>query len=213
MSREKSPGAATPRPHKKRGPKRSPGRYQLPPIKTHVHERMPVERAPTPRGARPRVLTEQIADRICRRIMLGEALKDITEDPRMPSIGTFTRWLAAPENAAFRERYHNARRVQAELRIDEIFSIADDSSRDYKPVYDNDGNVIRMDPDNEHIQRSRVRIDTRKWFASKMLPRIYGEKVVNELDVSGDLADLLKKASNRDKGLPPARGRMIEHDE
>ncbi len=29
---------------------------------------------------------------------------------------------------------------------------------------------------SENIQRSRVRIDTRKWLLSKMLPRIYGDK-------------------------------------
>jgi hypothetical protein len=28
----------------------------------------------------------------------------------------------------------------------------------------------------EHIQRSRVRIDTRKWMLSKMLPKVYGDK-------------------------------------
>jgi hypothetical protein len=28
----------------------------------------------------------------------------------------------------------------------------------------------------EHIQRSRVRIDTRKWMLSKMLPKSYGDK-------------------------------------
>ena len=57
-------------------------------------------------------------------------------------------------------------------------------------------------PDNEAIQRSRVRIDTRKWYAARMVPRIYGDKVDVNLDATGDLAELLKKASNNDKGLP-----------
>jgi hypothetical protein len=35
----------------------------------------------------------------------------------------------------------------------------------------------------EHIQRSRVRIDTRKWLLSKMLPKVYGDKT--EVAVTG----------------------------
>jgi hypothetical protein len=35
----------------------------------------------------------------------------------------------------------------------------------------------------EHIQRSRVRIDTRKWMLSKMLPKVYGDKT--EVAVTG----------------------------
>ena len=35
----------------------------------------------------------------------------------------------------------------------------------------------------EHIQRSRVRIDTRKWLLSKMLPKVYGDKA--EVAVTG----------------------------
>jgi len=152
--------------------------------------------------------------KLCEEIMLGKSLDRICrEDPRMPSKRTILKWLADPANSAFRERYYNARRVQAELRVDEIFDIADDSSRDYKPVYDENGNIIRYDPDNEHIQRSRVRVDTRKWYASKMLPRIYGDRVLNELDVTGDLAELLKRASNKTQGLPPPRGKVIEHED
>lgn len=188
------------------------GRVGLPPLTTHHYNPLPAEAPVSRRSGRPVKPTEPVVRKLCERIMLGDSLEKIAEDPRMPTKVTIVRWLADPANAEFRERYYNARRVQAELRIDEIFDIADDSSQDYKPVYDEDGNLIRMDPNNEHIQRSRVRIDTRKWFAAKMLPRIYGEKVLNELDVTGDLAELLKKASNRNQGLPPPRGNVIEHD-
>lgn len=134
--------------------------------------------------------------------MRKQSLTSICADPKMPSIPTVTRWLADPRLAAFREMYYYARRVQAELLVDEIFEIADDTSKDWKPVYDKDGEEIGEKPDNEAIQRSRVRIDTRKWFAAKMVPRIYGEKVEHALDVTGDLAELLKAATNNDQGLP-----------
>lgn len=147
--------------------------------------------------------TPRLANLVCKRIMQGMSLKDACNDPRMPSWQTVTGWLANPNLPEFREQYYFARRVQAELLVDEIIGIADDASDDWKPVYNKDGELIDWKPDNEAIQRSRVRIDTRKWFAAKMVPRMYGDKVEHSLDVTGDLANLLKAASNNDSGLPP----------
>lgn len=147
--------------------------------------------------------TDAIARKICEQLMQKKSLKEICEDPRMPGFRTVTRWLADPKLSDFREMYYYARRVQAELRVDEIFEIADDSKNDWEKVYNKNGELVDIKPNNEAIQRSRVRIDTRKWFASKLVPRIYGDTVNHELDVTGDLAELLKKASNQDSGLPP----------
>lgn len=153
--------------------------------------------------------SDTIAQKICERLMQGKSLKEICADPRMPSMRSVTRWLADPRLTEFRELYYYARRVQAEIRVDEIFEIADDSSDDWKPVRNKDGEVVDWKPDNEAIQRSRVRIDTRKWYASKLVPRIYGDTTVHELDVTGDLAELLKQASNKDTGLPePIEGEV-----
>ena len=111
----------------------------------------------------------------------------------------------------FREMYYYARRVQAEIRVDEIFEIADDTSKDWKEEHNSKGEFIGYKPDNEAIQRSRVRIDTRKWYASKMVPRLYGDKLDVELDVTGDLAELLKAATNQDQGLPkPINGECVD---
>lgn len=147
--------------------------------------------------------TDRVARKICERIMMGESLREISDRKDMPGKRTIVRWLGDPRLTAFREMYYYARRVQAEIRVDEIFEIADDSSRDFKPKYDSDGEIVDHVPDNEAIQRSRVRIDTRKWYASKMVPRLYGQNSQVELDVGGELAELLKKAANKDTGLPP----------
>lgn len=152
--------------------------------------------------------SDEIARKICERIMQLHSLTDICKDKKMPSKGTVIRWLADPRLTEFREMYYYARRIQAELRVDEIFEIADNTDNDWTPVYDDDGEIVDHKPNNEAIQRSRVRIDTRKWFAARMMPRIYGEKVEHALDVTGDLAILLKKATNNDRGLPET----IEHE-
>ncbi len=146
--------------------------------------------------------SDGLARLICERLMNGESLVEITDDNRMPSRRTLTRWLADPRLSEFREMYYFARRVQAEIRIDEIFTIADDTSKDWKKKYDKDGEFLELVPDNEAIQRSRVRIDVRKWYAARLVPRIYGDHKEIALDVTGDLAELLKAAANRDKGLP-----------
>lgn len=151
----------------------------------------------------PRAYGDNIARKICERIMQGETLNAICADPRMPSKPTVIRWLASPTRADFREMYYYARRVYAELLMDEVIEIADDQSKDWIPTYNKKGEQNGWKPDNEAIQRSRVRIDTRKWLASKMIPRIYGEKVDHHHEVVGDLAELLKTASNKDSGLPP----------
>ena len=158
--------------------------------------------APKLRFNRPSKYSDEVAREICERIMMQQTLNEIAADPKMPSKRTIVRWLADTRNVDFREQYYYARRVQAELYVDEIFEIADDSSRDFVTKYDKDGNEYQ-EPNNEHIQRSRVRIDTRKWYASKMVPKIYGDKQQIDHDVTGDLAELMKTASNHDSGLPP----------
>jgi hypothetical protein len=145
----------------------------------------------------------RIARVICERLMMKESLTKICKDPRMPQLRTVVRWLADPALPEFREMYYYAKRVAAELLIDEIVEISDDTSRDLKDVYDKDGDVVGQEVNNEAIQRSRVKIDTRKWIAAKMVPRLYGENVNVDLAATGDLAELLKRAANKDRGLPP----------
>ena len=42
----------------------------------------------------------------------------------------------------------------------------------------------------EHVQRSKLRVDTRKWYLSKILPKKYGDKInvegnLNHRDATG----------------------------
>ncbi len=89
----------------------------------------------------------------------------------MPGLSTVSQWrMAHPEFAA---EYARAREDQADTYADEIVAISDDSSRDYMTVADG-GELMRV-VDNDHIQRSRLRVDARKWVASKLKPRKYGD--------------------------------------
>lgn len=134
------------------------------------------DRAARPVG-RPSSYTEETANRICERIMGGESLLKICRDDNMPSRGAVYLWLA--ENAAFMNKYAHARDVQADHFADEMIEIADDGTGDLITKTNKDGTEYET-VDQEHINRSRLRVDTRKWLAARMAPKKYGDRVMNE---------------------------------
>lgn len=123
--------------------------------------------------------TQEQADIICNRIADGESLRAICASEGMPDKATVFRWLAA--NEAFRDQYARAREVQADTLFDDILEIADDARNDWMEANGKDDAGWRSN--GEHINRSRLRLEARKWMASKLLPKVYGDK----LDLSGNV--------------------------
>lgn len=119
---------------------------------------------------RPTVMTGPMIDRICERLAKGEALHRMCAEKDMPSQASVFR--ALERDQAFREKYARARELQAELYAAQIIEIADDSSRDI--IIGEDGQPLT---DHEVVARSRLRVDARKWLASKLAPKKYGDKV------------------------------------
>lgn len=135
---------------------------------------------------RPPIYSKALADRICQRLAEGESLRNICRDPDMPGRAVVHRWLADPNKTEFRDRYAQACELRAELMFEEILDIADDGSADYK--ISEDGEEFRLD--QEHVQRSKLRIDARKWVLARMAPKKYGDKVDHQH--SGQIAILDK---------------------
>ena len=119
---------------------------------------------------RPSDYTAETAAEICERIAEGQSLRRICLDDAMPGLRTVLAWLIKHQD--FQLQYARARETQADVLADEINDIADDGSRDYG--VDANGNRI---VDHDHIARARLRVDTRKWVASKLKPRKYGDKL------------------------------------
>jgi hypothetical protein len=120
--------------------------------------------------ARPSSFTAELADHICEQLANGISLRELCrDDESMPAQSTVFRWLAQDE--AFREQYTRAREAQADVMADEILAIADESERD--TIKTATGDL----PNSEWIARSRLRVDARKWLASKMAPKKYGDKL------------------------------------
>jgi len=124
-------------------------------------------------AGRPSDYTQELADRICSELALGKSLRTVCKSDDTPEISTIFRWLRThPE---FNQQYAKAKEESADALLEETMDIADDGSNDW---------IASNDPDNpgyrtngEAIQRSRLRVDVRKWAMSKLKPKKYGEKI------------------------------------
>jgi len=110
-------------------------------------------------AGRPTLYSEEIVNEILKQITEGAGLVRICKAGNMPEVSTVYRWLQSDEK--FFNRYTRARDEQADTLADEICEIADTE---------------------KDANKARVRVDARKWVASKLKPKKYGDK--QEIDVT-----------------------------
>jgi hypothetical protein len=93
----------------------------------------------------------------------------------MPPESTVRTW-ALDDVAGFAAQHSGAREIQAFAIADELLEITDDARNDWMAVQDDQGGeAYRLN--GEHVQRSQLRIDTRKWMLAKMLPKTFGDRL------------------------------------
>lgn len=140
---------------------------------------------------RPSSYSDKTADKICKLIADGLSLREICVSDELPHRETVRRWLR--DNEDFRGQYARAREDQADAIFDEILEIADDAQNDWmeRNGEENEG----WQANGEHIQRSRLRIDARKWMAGKLRPKVYGDKL--DLNHSGGVTVVLEEDADR----------------
>lgn len=111
---------------------------------------------PKNKGGRPSLCTKELADEICRKISTStiglRALRKL--NPHWPDQETIFGWRL--DHQWFANQYATAKFAQAELFAEEIIEISDDSR-------------------GEEVPSGRLRTDSRKWIASKLLPKVYGD--------------------------------------
>jgi hypothetical protein len=133
----------------------------------------------------------ELCEAICNEIATTEkGLHAILKRPEYPSVGMFMRWLSCGKYPELVEMYTRAKESQAEFMANQIISIADDSSSD--ELITEDGRVIE---NREFVNRSRLRVDTRKWLMAKLYPRKYGDKI----DVTSDGKQIMQTVIVPDK--------------
>jgi len=135
---------------------------------------------------RPTRYNAEIATLICERVKTHDwGLKRLTEYyDDLPVKMTVNLWRA--KHPEFSSQYAQAKLEQADLLAEECLDIADDASSDIK--FNDDGNPIW---DINSINRARLRIDTRKWLAAKLLPRQYGAQAEESKSLSDSIVEKL----------------------
>ena len=120
----------------------------------------------------------EVAAEICRLMAEeGLSLRQICKRDDMPARSTVHKWLN--EHPEFSDQYARAREQMLDSMAEEILEISDDSDED--TVIGEGGNIK---PNTEWINRARLRVDSRKWLLSKLLPKKYGDKQI--LDIGED---------------------------
>lgn len=137
-------------------------------------------KAPKKMG-RPTLFTDKLAALICQRLADGESLRSICASDSMPHRNTVMVWLGEREH--FQGQYARAREMQADLYAAEVVEIADRTLPAVKRTIKGKGKTRTVEEQHgDAVERSRLMMDARKWYASKLAPKKYGEK----LAVSGD---------------------------
>lgn len=153
-------------------------------------------KAKKPTG-RPSTYTPELADRICAELAGGNSMRTVCKAEDMPAMSTVFLWLRT--HAAFSEQYAQAKAEAADALVEEMLDIADDGTNDWMEVHDKDGESAGYKVNGEHVQRSKLRVDTRKWIASKLKPKKYGDKVDLNHGVQPEnpLTTILQQASGK----------------
>ena len=137
--------------------------------------------------ARPSSYDKKTAKKICLRIASGESLREICRDKDMRAISTVMLWVAN-DKEGFSEQYAKACEARLYFHAEELIDIADNATNDW--MERNDPNNEGWRANGEAVNRSRLRVDTRKWILSKLLPK-YKDKP--EEQNATDMASILSK--------------------
>lgn len=110
----------------------------------------------------PTKRTATLEAEILRRVAAGESTTAILQSLPL-SWTAWCAWIDADDS--LNERYVRAKEARAEHFAQEIIEIADES--------------IGMDAAG--VQACKLRVDTRKWVASKILPKQYGDRIQQQM--------------------------------
>lgn len=147
--------------------------------------------------SRPSLHTPELEILICDQVADGKSLREVCKQDLMPSRETIYTWLG--KHKEFADRYARAVEDRAEKLAEEILAIADDDEGDYgfKEETTKDGASAKPFINQDNIQRAKLRVDARKWTASKLFPKKYGDSMRHDGEVTLSISDKLKEARDR----------------
>ena len=148
----------------------------------------------TPKIGRPTSYTPETAALICSLLAEGLSLRKICSLENMPLKTTVLNWLFYPSDFRdeFLDQYRTGRQMQAEAHADDMVDIADDSSEDeiFIEADEKSGKGAKIVFNREFVARSKLRIETRQWVATRLLPKVYGARPEEKAEHADDSTEL-----------------------
>lgn len=115
------------------------------------------------------ILCKKIIDQISTTsLSLQEILQEILEEDRSMKLNSriFFSWLR--DDPQLRDDYFLARQFQVHVLVDEIVRLSLDKNIDNK----------------FELNRRKLAVDTVKWLAKSLMPKVYGDKVESSVTVN-----------------------------
>ena len=132
-----------------------------------------------PKAGRPSKYTPELVEAICDRLAKGEPLAQICRDDGMPDPSTVWDWRKKHPEVS--QAIAHARDVGFDAIADECFAIADDSRNDWMDRKAEEGDEKALQFNGEHVQRAKLRIETRLKLLAKWDPKRYGDRLAQEI--------------------------------
>ena len=126
-------------------------------------------------AGRPSKYTQELADIVCERLALGESMRSVARDEAMPAVSTLFKWIR--ELPEFSAQYDKAKIESADCLVEDMLDIADNQAAQDVTI---DGETFSA-VTAVGVSHAKLRVDTRKWAASKLKPKKYGEKIAQEI--------------------------------
>jgi hypothetical protein len=125
-------------------------------------------------------------EEVVSRMATGKSLSSVLREPGMPPWATFNRMLRS--NEQLRVAYDKAVQDRADKLADEIIELSDAVMPE----------GLRGPEASAWVQQKRLQVDARKWVASKLKPRTYGDRIdVSVVDQRISVIDAINEAQAR----------------
>jgi hypothetical protein len=116
----------------------------------------------------------EIQEKVITEIQTGRSLRQVCGDEGMPNFRTVQRWIVS--DGSFAVRYARARTAQADTLFDRMEAVEE---------------AVSAGTMDSHA--ARVVLDSMRWRASKLAPKVYGDRLDvqvsdSRISISGALA-------------------------
>ena len=133
----------------------------------------------------------EIADEIIRRMSEGESLDKICQNtPGFPSASSVRYW-ALQDYDGFAAKHKRAQELRAHKLFEELLEICDTPEVGTVETDQEWGTQVQR---RDMIEHRKLKVDTRKWYLGKVMPKLYGDRQQIDHQVTMTISERLKRA-------------------